>query len=83
MQMNIIKKIYIRLYTIIIKKLKIKKKVLYIGGNDSLPPPLSIDEEKELLAQKNDCPTAKSKLIEHNLRLVVYIAKNLNHQVLM
>lgn len=75
MQMNIIKRFYIRLYTIIIKKLKLKKRVFYIGGNDSLPPPLTIDEEKELLSQKNDCPSAKSKLIEHNLRLVVYIAK--------
>lgn len=50
--------------------------VLYIGGSDILPPPLSPAEEQELLqdmAQGDE--TAKSRLIERNLRLVVYIAK--------
>ena len=46
----------------------------YICGSDALPPPLSIDEEKVLLKNisKED---ARNILIEHNLRLVVYIAK--------
>ena len=46
----------------------------YIGGTDVLPPPLSANEEKDLLNNINDS-NAKNKLIEHNLRLVVYIAK--------
>ncbi|MGM8214389.1 RNA polymerase sporulation sigma factor SigE [Bacillaceae bacterium W0354] len=58
---------------------KIKNKVqeiYYIGGSEALPPPLSKEEEKEMLDRimKGD-QEAKSKLIEHNLRLVVYIAK--------
>ncbi|QSX06038.1 RNA polymerase sporulation sigma factor SigE [Sedimentibacter sp. zth1] len=73
--MNIFKRIYIRIYTELIKKLKINKKVYYIGGSDSLPPPLGIEEEKELLIKKDICSQSKSTLIEHNLRLVVYIAK--------
>lgn len=75
MQMNILRKLYIIVYTKIVKKLKIKRKIFYIGGSDSLPPPLSMEEEKELLSRKNECAESKSKLIEHNLRLVVYIAK--------
>ena len=51
-----------------------KQDIHYIGGNDVLPPPLSIDEERDLLDSINDC-NAKNRLIEHNLRLVVYIAK--------
>lgn len=50
--------------------------VSYICGNDALPLPLESDEERillEELSSGND--SAKEKLIEHNLRLVVYIAK--------
>ena len=50
--------------------------VLYICGNDALPLPLSTDEEKVLLEEAEKGNTqARDKLIEHNLRLVVYIAK--------
>ena len=48
----------------------------YIGGSDTLPPPLSPEEEKhavELLCAGDEA--AKSLLIEHNLRLVVYISR--------
>ena len=57
-----------------IAKLCIGEEILYIGGQDVLPSPLTKDEEEELLnhiAEEN----AKSSLIEHNLRLVVYIAR--------
>ncbi|MDD2628045.1 MAG: RNA polymerase sporulation sigma factor SigE [Clostridia bacterium] len=50
--------------------------VLYIGGSDKLPAPLSREEEMELLNKlmhKDD--NARKRLVEKNLRLVVYIAK--------
>ena len=47
---------------------------LYIGGQDILPPPLTKKEEENLLLKISE-EEAKSKLIEHNLRLVVYIAR--------
>ena len=50
--------------------------ILYIGGSDILPAPLSGAEEQELLqkvAQGDEL--AKQRLIERNLRLVVYIAR--------
>ncbi len=48
--------------------------VYYINGSDTLPPPLSAEEE-EAVIEKIDTEEAKVTLIEHNLRLVVYIAK--------
>lgn len=58
-------------------KLGIKsKEIYYIGGSEALPPPLSKEEEGELLIllTKGDL-SARSVLIERNLRLVVYIAR--------
>lgn len=53
-----------------------KDVVLYICGNEALPDPLSSDEELILLEEiEKGNNSAKDKLIEHNLRLVVYIAK--------
>ena len=46
----------------------------YIGGSDTLPPPLTKEREAELLARLED-EDARKELIEHNLRLVVYIAR--------
>ena len=48
----------------------------YIGGADILPAPLSLKEETEALNKfgTEEEKEAKSELIEHNLRLVVYIA---------
>ena len=64
-------------YQIIIQYLGIgEQEVYYIGGSEKLPPPLSKKEELELLnrlMQKDD--EARKKLVEKNLRLVVYIAK--------
>ena len=54
--------------------------VYYIGGSDSLPPPLSTEEENEnLKLMMEDNQDAKNCLIEHNLRLVVYIARNFDN----
>ena len=50
--------------------------MMYIGGSDVLPTPLSKEREKQLLIdleQGNE--QARSELIEHNLRLVAYIAR--------
>ena len=55
--------------------------MFYIGGTEGLPPPLETDEEKcclIALVDKNVAMSkeqAKKQLIEHNLRLVVYLAK--------
>ena len=50
--------------------------VYYIGGPDVLPPPLKGQEEQNaLIALEQGEETAKQKLIEHNLRLVVFIAR--------
>ena len=53
-----------------------KPKVFYIGGSASLPAPLKGQEELDALEQlEQGSDTAKQLLIEHNLRLVVYIAR--------
>ena len=50
--------------------------VFYIGGSDTLPPPLEREEEAAAIeALENGDEEARKTLIEHNLRLVVYIAK--------
>jgi RNA polymerase sporulation-specific sigma factor len=50
--------------------------IYYIGGSDTLPAPLSKDEEHSLLEKlEQGDMSVKSALIEHNLRLVVYIAR--------
>ena len=51
-------------------------KIMYIGGSDVLPPPLAPAEEQRMLAAlAQGDESAKRVLIEHNLRLVVYIAR--------
>ena len=49
--------------------------VYYVNGPDVLPPPLSREEENEALSRLSQDETARALLIEHNLRLVVYIAR--------
>ena len=50
--------------------------VFYIGGSDTLPPPLEREEEERAIsALEQGDEAARQKLIEHNLRLVVYISK--------
>ena len=49
--------------------------VFYINGAQTLPPPLSPEEEAEILLRFSSDPDAKKILVERNLRLVVYIAK--------
>ena len=50
--------------------------VHYIGGSDRMPPPLEREAEREAIeALRAGDPAARALLIEHNLRLVVFIAK--------
>ena len=61
-------------YRKITKKDFEKLPIFYINGSQTLPPPLSSQEESEILARIED-DDAKQILVERNLRLVVYIAK--------
>ncbi len=58
-----------------IRRLYRPDKVMYIGGSDTLPPPLSREDEQALLERLVCDPAARQILIERNLRLVVYIAR--------
>ncbi len=60
------------IYTFLMK-IGVIKPVFYINGPETLPAPLSSEEEAVLL--KNDNNSSRDKLIVHNLRLVVYIAR--------
>ena len=68
-------KIFLRL----ISKIRIKEldagSIYYINGAETLPAPLSAEEELSVIEECSYSESARSKLIEHNLRLVVYIAK--------
>ena len=62
----------------IIKKLirnKDENEIYYINGAQSLPSPLPPEEEADIIERLESEPELRSVLVEHNLRLVVYIAK--------
>ncbi len=62
----------------ILKKLGLytPEEIMYIGGPETLPPPMSKEEEARYIRMlATDGELARKKLIEHNLRLVVYIAR--------
>lgn len=66
------------IYTKFLKDEKIEEglPIYYIGGNISLPPPLTEEEEKDILKRLDEGNTSlRQTLVERNLRLVVYIAK--------
>ena len=53
-----------------------EKEIYYIGGSDVLPPPLKgLEEQQALEALERGEEEARQTLVEHNLRLVVYIAR--------
>jgi len=74
---RLIRKLKTRYYFFLRRRNLVKlRKIYYIGGSEVLPPPLSSNEESELISRladgdKSVCQT----LIERNLRLVVYIAR--------
>lgn len=53
----------------------LKDEIYYIGSPETLPPPLSAEEESELLKKLYTDNSVRNTLIERNLRLVVYIAR--------
>lgn len=72
--MNIIKMIK--------KYLTDKEKIYFLGSTDILPPPLSKEEEESLvLKSQNGDIQARNKLIEHNIRLVVYLSKKYDNTI--
>ena len=65
-----------KLINMIIKIFNEEVNIFFVGSADKLPEPLSKEKEIELVEKANNGDTeAKSKLIEHNLRLVVFLAK--------
>ncbi len=70
--MNRLKRLLVQLHL----RLQPACRIFYIGGSDVLPPPLEKDEEEAAIAAlvQGD-HEARQSLIEHNLRLVVYIAR--------
>jgi RNA polymerase sporulation-specific sigma factor len=57
-------------------RLLTKKRIDYIGGSATLPPPLNKEQESALMERLKQGDTAvREQLITHNLRLVVYIAR--------
>ena len=69
----------IKSFLILFKKILFinKKEIHYINGPETLPPPLSHEEESEIMKKISEGapPKVREPLITHNLRLVVYIAK--------
>ena len=61
-----------------IRAIFVNKDVYYINGSETLPPPLDQDDETELISQIQTVE-ARNILIEHNLRLVAYIAKKFDN----
>ncbi len=68
MNIDVIRRLFLRL--------RRRTKILYIGGSDVLPPPLEREAEAEALERlERGDREARRLLIEHNLRLVVFIAR--------
>ena len=72
-----------KIYGYILKLLNIEdEELFYIAGSEKLPTPLTVQEEKELLLRlANGDDNARKKLVEKNLRLVVYIAKKFENSL--
>ena len=72
--MNLVVKMRV-LWARVLLWLGMSREVYYIGKTDTLPPPLSAEEEAELIANLDADKRFRSIVVERNLRLVVYIAK--------
>ncbi len=66
----------------ILNKFFKKEDVFFIGSTDILPPPLDKNEEEDLVIKSNlGDLKARNKLIEHNLRLVVFLSKKYDNTI--
>ncbi|MBR4890712.1 MAG: RNA polymerase sporulation sigma factor SigE [Clostridia bacterium] len=72
---SVIKSIYLRIISFFAEE------IYFIGSNEVLPPPLDAESEAKLLVELNGVmrDTARKELIEHNLRLVVYVARKFDN----
>lgn len=70
--MNIFKMLLDRALKLLLRR---AGEIFYINGPDTLPPPLTHEEEADMLSRMESDPSLRSVLVEHNLRLVVYIAR--------
>ncbi len=69
-----VKRLFVKIVTVI--GFSAPSEMYYIGGAETLPPPLSTEEENEILEKLlNQDESVRKILVERNLRLVVYIAK--------
>ena len=59
----------------LLKKLGLVRGTYYISSAETLPPPMSAEEESDILLRMEEEPELRRTLVERNLRLVVYIAK--------
>lgn len=64
-----------------VKNVNEKQEIYYIGGSEILPPPLDTEAENDAIGKLETelADEARATLIEHNLRLVVYIAKKFDN----
>ena len=69
--MRVVYRLIEKILSVFIKR----NELFYINGPDMLPPPLTVEEEAKAIAELDNSPEVAGILIEHNLRLVVYIAK--------
>ncbi len=67
--------IFLSLRTAIMRLLNKKGGVFYINGPETLPPPLTHEEESDIIDRLDEDVSLRTVLVERNLRLVVYIAK--------
>lgn len=67
-------KLKLKLFALL-SRLRLIKGVHYISTTETLPPPMSAEEESETISRLEEDPALRKVLVERNLRLVVYIAK--------
>ncbi len=79
------KGIIIFINNLVFKFKLVTRAIFYIGSSDALPPPLTRDEEDDLINKLllDDNDSIRTVLIERNLRLVVYIAKKFENTGIM
>ena len=76
---RLLKSLFRRLISFFARIIKNENEVFYINGPDVLPMPLTQEEESEILSRLHEDEGLKNVLVEHNLRLVVYIAKKFDN----